>query len=191
MIVGVLLAAGGSRRFGSQKLVTPVRGLPLIRHGEQLLEQTTDHVIAVIGSDALVVRAALAGTRAEIIENPEWRDGISTSLRRGVASVAPHVEAVIVTLGDQPNVRPDIVRKLVDVWRQTGFLIVTARYRGVRAPPVLLSRPVFRDVAALVGDVGAKALMDQHPESVGYVDLDEDPPKDVDKPGDLDALTTD
>jgi CTP:molybdopterin cytidylyltransferase MocA len=188
MIVGVLLAAGGSRRFGSQKLVAPVRGLPLIQHGAQLLERSTDHVIAVIGSDALVVRAALAGTRAEIIENPEWRDGLSTSLRRGVASVSPHAEAVIIALGDQPDVTPDVVRKLIDTWRRTGDVIVTARYRGVRAPPVLLSRPVFRDVAALAGDVGAKAIMDRYPESVGFVDVDSDPPKDVDKPADLDAL---
>ncbi len=188
MIVGVLLAAGGSRRFGTQKLVTPIRGMPLIQHGATLLRQTTDHVIAVIGSDALIVRAALKGTGAEIVENPEWRDGLSTSLRRGVASVSPLAEAVVVALGDQPDVRPEIIRALIDGWRQTGHLIVTARYRGVRAPPVLLSRPVFRDVAALVGDVGAKAVMDLHPESVGYVDVDSDVPRDVDSPGDLDAL---
>jgi CTP:molybdopterin cytidylyltransferase MocA len=190
MIVGVLLAAGGSRRFGSQKLVTPVRGLPLIRHGAELLRRTTDHVVAVIGSDALIVRAALSGTGAEIIENPEWRDGISTSLRRGVASVSPAAEAVIIALGDQPDIRPDIIRKLVETWQRTGFLIVTARYRGVRAPPVLLSRQTFRDIAALVGDVGAKAIMEQHPESVGYVDIDEDPPKDVDTPADIDAFSS-
>jgi CTP:molybdopterin cytidylyltransferase MocA len=190
MIVGLLLAAGGSRRFGSQKLVTPIHGSPLIRHGATLLGQTTDQVVAVIGSDALVVRAALAGTGAEIIENPEWRDGLSTSLRRGVASVSPLAEAVIVALADQPDVRPDIVRALIEVWRQSGHLIVTARYRGVRAPPVLLSRPVFRDIAALVGDVGAKAIMDQHPDSVGYVDVDADPPKDIDSPSDLDALSS-
>src|SRR5438045_3793094 len=117
MIVGLLLAAGGSRRFGSQKLVTPIHGSPLIRHGATLLGQTTDQLVAVIGSDALIVRAALAGTGAEIIENPEWRDGLSTSLRRGVASVSPLAEAVIVALADQPDVRPDIIRSLIDVWR--------------------------------------------------------------------------
>lgn len=187
MIVGVLLAAGGARRFGTQKLATPIRGMPLIQHGAMLLRQTTDHVIAVIGSDALIVREALKGTGAEIVENPEWREGISTSLRRGVASVSPAAHAVIVALGDQPDVRPEIIRALIDVWRQTGHVIVTARYRGVRAPPVLLARPVFRDVAALVGDVGAKALMDQHPDNVGYVDIDSDVPRDIDSPGDLDA----
>lgn len=189
MIVGVLLAAGGSRRFGSQKLVTPVRGSPLIRHGASLLTQTTDHVIAVIGSDSLIVRAALEGTGAEIVENPEWQGGLSTSLKRGVACVSPLADGVIVALGDQLDVEPEIVRKLVDVWRQTGHLIVTARYRGVRAPPVLLSRPVFRDVEALVGDVGAKAIMDQHSERVGYVDVDADVPRDIDLPGDVDAFT--
>jgi CTP:molybdopterin cytidylyltransferase MocA len=188
MIVGLLLAAGGSRRFGTQKLVTPIRGVPLIQHGANLLRQTTDHVIAVIGSDALIVRSALKDTGAEIVENPEWRDGLSTSLRRGVASVSPAAHAVVVALGDQPDVHADIIRALIEAWRQTGHLIVTARYRGVRAPPVLLARPVFRDIAALVGDVGAKAVMDMHPDSVGYVDVDADVPRDIDSPGDLDAL---
>ena len=184
MIVGLLLAAGGARRFGSQKLVTPIRGKPLVRHAADLLERTTDSVVAVIGSDAPTVRAALDGTRAEIVENPEWREGLSTSLRYGVASVSPNTEAVIVALADQPDVQPDIVRRLVDVWRDSGRSIVTARYRGVRAPPVLLSRAVFADIAELVGDVGAKAIMDRHPESVGYVDVDEDVPPDIDSPGD-------
>jgi CTP:molybdopterin cytidylyltransferase MocA len=190
MIVGVLLAAGGSRRFGSQKLVTRVRGLPLIRHGAELLTQTTDHVIAVIGSDASIVRGALEGTEVEIVENPYWREGLSTSLKLGVASVSPAADAVIVALGDQPDVEPEIVKKLVEEWRQTGRHVVTARYRGVRAPPVLLSRPAFGDVAALAGDVGAKVLMDQHPESVGYVDVDADVPRDIDSPGDVDAFAT-
>ena len=113
---------------------------------------------------------------------------LSTSLRRGVASVSPLAEAVVVALADQPDVPPEIVRSLIDTWRQTGHLLVTARYRGVRAPPVLISRPAFRDVAALVGDVGAKAIMDRHPDSIGYVDIDAEPPKDVDSPADLDAL---
>jgi CTP:molybdopterin cytidylyltransferase MocA len=55
---------------------------------------------------------------------------------------------------------------------------------------VLLSRPVFRDIETLAGDVGAKALMDRHPESVGYVDVDDDVPRDIDSPGDVDAFTS-
>jgi molybdenum cofactor cytidylyltransferase len=188
MIVGLLLAAGGARRFGSQKLVAPVRGKPLVRHAAELLEQTTDSVVAVVGSDAAIVRAALDGTRAEIVENPEWSDGLSTSLRRGVAWVAARADAVIVALADQPDIQPEIVRRLIDVWRESGRVIVTARYRGVRAPPVLLSRAVFDDVAALAGDVGAKAIMNRLPGNVGYVDVDEDVPPDVDSPGDLAAL---
>ncbi len=188
MIVGLLLAAGGSRRFGSQKLVTPVRGMPLIRHGAALLSETTDHVIAVIGSDALVVRGALSGLGVEIVENPEWRDGLSTSLRRGVASVSPLAQAVVVALGDQPDVSPDTVRAVIEFWRRTNHPIVTARYRGVRAPPVLLSRAVFREVAALRGDVGAKGIMDLHPGDVGLVDIDDDVPADIDTPGDADSF---
>ena len=129
-------------------------------------------MIAVIGSDSLVVRAALDGTGAEIIENPEWREGLSTSLRRGVASVSPLAEAVVVALADQPDVRPDIIRALIDVWRQTGASDRDGALRGVRAPPVLLARPGVPRRRGARGGRGREGDHGPASESVGYVDID-------------------
>jgi molybdenum cofactor cytidylyltransferase len=186
MIIGVLLAAGGATRFGSQKLIAPYRGEPLVRHAARLLRSVTDETIVVIGNDANAVRDVLSGTDVQIVENANWREGLSTSLRAGIRAVPANVEAVIVALGDQPELDPTVARALVEQWRATGLPIVTARYRGVRSPPVLIARAVFSEVEALHGDYGAKPLMDRIPGRVAFVDIDTPVPFDVDTPTDLD-----
>jgi molybdenum cofactor cytidylyltransferase len=187
MIVGVLLAAGGSTRFGSQKLVAPLRGAPLVRHAALGLASVTDVVIAVVGNDADAVRAALGDSVSRVIENRDWREGQSTSLRCGVEAVSTDTAAIIIGLGDQPDVHREVVPSLIAKWRSTGLPIVTARYRGVRAPPVLLAREVFPEIEQLRGDTGAKPLMDAKPERVAYVDVDAPVPRDIDTPDDLAA----
>jgi molybdenum cofactor cytidylyltransferase len=186
MIVGILLAAGGATRFGSQKLIAPYRGEPLVHHAARLLRSVTDETIAVIGNDADAVRGALAGADVRVVENPAWREGLSTSLRAGIRAVPETAEAVIVALGDQPEIDTAVVRALVEQWRATGPPIVTARYRGVRSPPVLIARDVFGEVETLHGDSGAKPLMDRLPGRVAFVDVDTPIPFDIDQPSDLD-----
>jgi molybdenum cofactor cytidylyltransferase len=186
MIVGVLLAAGGATRFGSQKLIASYRDEPLVQHAARLLRVVTDEVIAVIGNDAEAVRHALADADVRIVENGEWRDGLSTSLRAGIRAVPQNAAAIIVALGDQPEMDSSVARALVEQWRATGLPIVTARYRGVRAPPVLIAREVFEEAEMLHGDYGAKQLMDRMPGRVAFVDVDTPIPFDVDTPTDLD-----
>ena len=85
MIAGLLLAAGGARRFGSQKLVATLDDVPLVRHAAQALAQETDELIVVVGSESAAVTRALDGIDARIVENAEWERGLSTSIRCGVA----------------------------------------------------------------------------------------------------------
>jgi len=190
VIVGLLLAAGAAQRFGSQKLVAPFRGAPLVRHAALVLRGVIKPTIAVIGNDAAAVCAALADTGVAVVENPDWRDGLSTSLRRGVASVPAGAEAVVVALGDQPLLDAEVIASLVARWRETGLPIVAARFRGVIAPPVLLARSVFAEVAELRGDFGARPLIMRAPERVAYVEIDRDIPPDVDTPEDLAELSS-
>jgi molybdenum cofactor cytidylyltransferase len=141
----------------------------------------------VVGNDADTVRGALSACGLTVVENPNWRDGLSSSLKFGLANLDAAVEAVIVALGDQPNLDADVMRSLIDVWRETGLPMVTARYRGVRSPPVLLAGEIFPEVASLTGDMGAKPLMDRFPYRVGYVDVDSEIPYDIDRREDLSA----
>ena len=130
MIAGLLLAAGGARRFGSQKLVATLDGVPLVRHAAQALAQETDELIVVVGSESAAVTRALDGIDARIVENADWERGLSTSIRCGVRAATPETTAIVVALGDEPRVDGAVSRALISAWRETGRPIVVARYRG-------------------------------------------------------------
>ncbi|HVX40808.1 MAG TPA: nucleotidyltransferase family protein [Gemmatimonadaceae bacterium] len=188
MIAGLLLAAGGARRFGAQKLVRSVADKPLVRHAAEALAIATDELFVVVGHDAAAVRDALATVRCAFVENADWATGIASSVGAGVSAMPANTEAVVVALGDQPGIDPRTVQRLIECWRTTSAPIVSARYRGTRGHPVLFDRQVFRELLALEGDVGAKAAIERDPARVAYVDLDQELPRDVDTPGDLASL---
>jgi len=98
MIAGLLLAAGGARRFGSQKLVASLDNVPLVRHAAEALASEVDELIVVVGSEAAAVTNALDGIVARIVENAEWTVGLSSSIRCGVNAMKPETTAVIVAL---------------------------------------------------------------------------------------------
>jgi molybdenum cofactor cytidylyltransferase len=185
LIAGLLLAAGGARRFGSQKLVAPLRDLPLVRHAFDTLAEAVDLVIVVVGSEGPAVARALDGTAAHVVENPDWARGLSTSIRCGVAAVPPDVDAVLIALGDEPLIAADVSRSVAAAWREAQWPIVVARYEGVPGHPVLFDRSVFGELAALDGDVGARSVIARLPERVAYVDIAAPLPYDVDRPQDL------
>jgi len=188
MIVGLLLAAGGGTRFGSQKLVARAHGVPIVASGARSLATLVDKMIVVVGSESRAVIDALDGIDATFVENPRWADGLSTSLRLGVGAAPKETKAIVVALGDQPGIDPAVIRKVIARWRETGCPIVSTRYRGNRGHPVLLGCSVFPEVAAISGDVGARSLIERDLSRVEVVDVDADAPPDVDTPGDLEAL---
>jgi molybdenum cofactor cytidylyltransferase len=188
MIAGILLAAGGARRFRSQKLVAPLDGMAVVRHSAMALAPAVDRLFVVVGSEAAEVTAALDGLDVEIVENPEWELGLAGSLRCGISALSDDVDAVVVTLGDQPRVDPGLIAAVVQVWGQFKPPIVTARYRETPAHPVVFSRRMFGELLALEGDAGARLLIDRTPSRVLNVDYDSPVPLDVDTPDDLDAL---
>ena len=188
MIVGLLLAAGGGTRFGSQKLLARVRGVPIVASSARALWPLVDRLIVVVGSESRAVTDALEGVDATLVENPLWADGLSTSLEVGVRAVPKDTKAIVVALGDQPGIDPAVVRKVIARWRETGSPIVSTRYRGNRGHPVLLGCSLFGEVGTISGDVGARSLMDRDPSRVAFVDVDADAPPDVDTTDDLAAL---
>lgn len=185
MIAGLLLAAGGARRFGAQKLLAPLDGIPLVRHAAQHLAESVEALVIVVGCEAELVRDALAGMTATLVENAAWASGIASSIRCGVAALPLDAEAVIVGLGDEPRIDPAVTRAVVTRWGEVRAPIVSARYRGVRGHPVLFDRRVFSGLAALTGDDGARTIIERRARDVAYVDVDAGRPVDVDTPEDL------
>lgn len=188
MITGVLLAAGGARRFRRQKLVAPLVGVPIVRHSANAFAAVTDNLIAVVGHEGAEVERALEGTGARIVQNPDWELGLATSIQRGVSAVGPECEAIVIGVGDQPEIDPAIIRMVIARWRETGKPIVSASYRGVRGHPVLFARAVFPELLQLHGDAGARLLIERTPERVSYVQVDAPMPPDIDTSGELEAL---
>jgi len=185
VISAVVLAAGSSTRFGATKQLMVVRGKTLVQHAVDAAAAVVDEVIVVLGHDADAVEAALAlPANVRAVHNPRHAQGQSTSLAAGLAACAPGSEAAVVLLGDQPGIREDHVRALVTAFEGSRPEVLRLRFRDGPGP-ALLARPVWSEVLALTGDVGARAILDADPERVRWIHVDEDVPPDVDAPDDL------
>ena len=187
-IAGVVLAAGTSSRMGRNKLVEQVAGKALVRHAvDAALEAGLDPVIVVTGHEAGRVRAALADADVCFVHNDAFPDGLSRSLRAGIAAVPPDRNGAMVLLGDMPDVTSGLVRQLTAVFDPArGRAIIVANAQGERGHPVLWARQYFPQMESLKGDVGAKALLVANSGQVFDVAAaDEAPITDLDTPAAL------
>jgi molybdenum cofactor cytidylyltransferase len=178
-----LLAAGESRRWGADnKLLAPVDGKPMVRHtAEAILESGVRPVLVVTGHEAADIQSALAGLKLSFHHAPDFADGMSASLKAGVAAVPDDCSGALICLGDMPFVRPGTLDRLADAHAGQAALFPT--YRGKRGNPVLLARSLFADIMRLSGDEGARTLLRAIPDQVGELAVD-DPGilRDVDQP---------
>lgn len=178
---GLLLAAGGGTRFlgPRHKLLTPVRGHPLVVHAVRNLTAARLDRVAVVGGATDL--SAVLPPDVTIVTNPDWEQGQATSLAAGIRwAEAEGFDAVVVGLGDQPGIRPDAWRRVA---RSTATPIAVATYAGRRGHPVRLHRDVW-DRLPVTGDAGARVVMAEDPASVTEVACDGDP-MDVDTVEDL------
>lgn len=181
MITAIVLAAGRATRFGAQKLLAPLHGRPLARWTiERVLASVVDDVVVVVGGDEEGLRAALAGLPVRCVPNRDYQDGMSTSLRAGVAALAPGTEATVVVLGDQPDLPSDVIDQLVAAHRHTGKPVVVPLYADGRGHPVLFGADVFPELCAVRGDQGAREVIARDPSRVATVPLARPAPADVD-----------
>ena len=157
MIGGLVLAAGAATRFGRPKQLAELDGVPMLEHSLRTITAApVGRVVVVLGSsaDEIARRVALHG--AEPIVCARWEEGQSASLACGLAELAD-CEAVVVTLGDQPRVSPDAIRRVIAA--RNGALAVRATYHGHPGHPVLLERELFEALRDVSGDKGARNLL--------------------------------
>jgi molybdenum cofactor cytidylyltransferase len=191
VIAAVVLAAGESSRLGRPKQALPHRGRSLLRHTvECAVAAGCDPVLVVLGARAGELGAELDGTPARTVTNEDWREGIGSSVRAGVAAVErerPDARAVLLLVCDQPRLTPQVLRRLLERFRAAGPRIVACEYAGTVGVPALFERALFPELLELSGPTGAKPLLRTHAEEVvrlAWPDGDVD----VDRPGDLDRL---
>jgi molybdenum cofactor cytidylyltransferase len=160
----VVLAAGGSKRFGRQKLLEPWRGEAIIRHGlRAILQAGLEPVVVVTGAESDRLRGALSDLPLEYVHNPDWEQGQSGSLRLGLESVADRAEAVLFALGDMPLIKPDLINALLDEHRRTLAPVIAPSYDGRPANPVLFDRVTYDALETIRGDQGGRAVYDRFP----------------------------
>lgn len=171
----ILLAAGGSRRMGQPKQLLPVQGRPLVRHVAEIVTRAVVSPVAVVlGAEAAQVEPTLAGLPVRCVVNPDWAEGMASSLRAGVAALraeAPDLAAIVVVLADQPGLSAEHLEKLLQVQAKTGATIVASQVGEARVPPVLFGARWFSALAALTGDAGARDLLRAHRDETVVVPL--------------------
>jgi molybdenum cofactor cytidylyltransferase len=174
MIAAVVLAAGSSSRMGEPKSLLTLGDRPLLGHVlDHLRVSRVRGVVLVLGGSAARIRRELPLEGVKVVENPAYRDGMSSSLRAGIAALDPAAEAFFVVLGDEPFVRPETFDALIAARAESGFRIVLPTYRGVRGNPVLLDRSLSAEADSLTGDRGCRALHERHPSETLEVSVDD------------------
>ena len=198
-IVGVVLGAGKSSRFGTPKQLLPFGDTTLLgRAVGNANDSALDRVVVVLGRASEELRASLDFGRAEVVENTAYGTGCASSLLAGLDAAGEDCDAIALLLGDQPGVRAEFIDHVVATWRQKRpWAAVTAYDPSANSPrpapsslalghPFVFARDSFEELRGLHGDKAVWKLIEAHPERVSRVRIEGPLPPDVDTPEDYD-----
>jgi molybdenum cofactor cytidylyltransferase len=186
----VVLAAGRSRRMGTQKLVLPLLNKPVIAHiVDQIVAAGIESLYVVVGADRPAVVQALAGRKVHFVENPDHDGDMLSSIRCGLRALSPQCGAALIILGDQPGIHSALVTRLLrlhgdsDSGRNRGISVPI--YAGKRGHPILIDAKYFPEVLSGYDGVGLQGLLDAHASEVRILEVDSaEILADMDNPGD-------
>jgi molybdenum cofactor cytidylyltransferase len=174
-IAAVVMAAGKSSRMGANKLLMPIKGVPMIaRTVDAILASPARPIICITGNANVDVETALANRDVSFVHNPHFAEGLSTSLRAGLAALPHDVDGAIVCLGDMPAVSGAAIAKMVAAFNPAeGRAIIVPAYQGKRGNPVLFARAYFQEIAAVHGDIGARPVIAEHDDEVYEIEMED------------------
>jgi molybdenum cofactor cytidylyltransferase len=159
--------------MGEPKQLLEVRGTPLLELAvSAACASQLDAIVVVLGARADEIAAAVDFGRARVVRNPDHEQGMSTSLRAGIASLGADVTRAVVILGDQPDISAALLDRLLDVQRTSGRPAAALSFDGLLHPPMVLARELWRDLDALRGDVGLRDVVRARPELVAALPMD-------------------
>lgn len=188
-VTGLVLAAGGSRRLGRPKQLLPYAGQTLLGHVLDVARASGfDQRLCVLGGGADDVRARVALDGVQVVANPAFGSGCSSSITAALGAVDPRADLLVLMLGDQPGVSPGAVRALIA--GGTGAPMAVCRYADGRGHPLACGAELFPRLATLHGDKGVWKLMDELGPAVDEVPVPGPVPRDVDTWEDYRALLT-
>ena len=162
-VAAVVLAAGGSTRFGKPKQLAIFQGEPFVRRiAAAAKDAGCAPIVVVVGADAAQITSVLAGLPVSIAEHPNWSNGLGSSIAVGVkhaATIAADLDAAILLACDQPLVNAAALRQLIQLHLEKGKPIVASAYAETLGIPALFNRSYFADLLQLKGDSGAKGII--------------------------------
>ncbi len=186
----IVLAAGASTRFGSAKQLVRIGDRPLLTLVAGRAAEVVGHaLIVVLGAGAAELSPLLKHSPGSVVVNREWREGLASSIRAGIARLPGSCAGVMLVLADQACVTADDLRRLAGAWRRQPLYIAAARYGATVGVPAILPRHLFAELSELKGDTGARALLRRHLDRLVKVPM-ASAAFDLDTPDDLLELTS-
>jgi len=191
---GIILAAGMSTRFGRLKQLLEIGGSTILSMViDATLRSDLDKVVLVLGHEADVITASLGerllNTRILTAVNHRYREGMSTSLQRGLMEIRDEFPSIMVLMGDQPLLGHEVINLVLEKFRSTDKDICVPVYRGTRGLPICFTERFYNDIHAVKGDRGAREVIKNNPSDVCNIEMeDPDPFMDIDEEADLERL---
>ena len=189
-ISGLILGAGASQRLGPPKQLLPFRGTTMLGWVVDQAQNAIglDEIVVVLGRAADEIRAQVNFGAARVVENPVFGEGCSSSYRAGIGAIDSRSDAIMIILGDQPGITPEIVNSLSEEWRCGAAPIALCSYRGHKGHPMIFARSMFEQLEGLHGDKAAWKLVDANSAVVQEVHLDLPFPDNINTAGDFARL---
>lgn len=173
MISAIVLAAGESRRMGTPK--------QLLKFGEStilkevinlLLRSKVDEVTVVLGYQSQRIAERIDTKGIKIAVNPDYREGMLSSIKRGLTSVSDRTDALLLALGDQPFIKTCLVNKIIDEYSASDKSIAIPTYEGSRGHPIIVDMKYRDEILSLTGDATLREVIHVHSDDVLEVEVD-------------------
>ncbi len=167
MISAILLAAGESKRMGQLKQLMPFGPSTIVERAiDNLLNSAVTEIIVVLGHRAEEVIKTIAARPVKIAINPDYQQGMSTSIIAGLNLIDSRAKAVMLALADQPFVDSQTINSLMEAFVAHNRGIAIPVYRGRRGHPVIFAIRYKGELLKLKGDIGGREIIDRHPDDV-------------------------
>jgi len=173
MISAILLAAGESKRMGEPKQLMPFsRGTMVEQTVDNLLNSAVDEVVVVVGHRAEEVIKTIVTKPVKLAVNPDYQQGMSTSIIAGLKLVDSGARAVMLVLGDQPFVDSQTINSLIDEFHNHDKGIAIPTYQGRKGHPIIFAIKYKEKLLELKGDIGGRQIIKDHPDDVLEISVD-------------------